>query len=171
MENEKMSTSVTSKLNSYLSFRLDEETFATNVGSVLSILEMTRITKVPRSPAYLKGVINLRGEVLPVIDLRIKFGMPASEINSNTCILVMEIFLDNQNVKVGVIVDSVSEVHEIEQKEVLPPPSLASKFKSEFMEGIYKDGDAFIMLLNMENIFTYDELQVISSTVQTEEPA
>ena len=166
-----MSTSVKSKLNSYLSFRLAEETFATNVGSVLSILEMTRITKVPCSPAYLKGVINLRGEVLPVIDLRIKFGMSASEINSNTCILVMEICLDNQDVKAGVIVDSVSEVHEIEQEEILPPPSLASKFRSEFMEGVYKDGDAFIMLLNMEKIFTYHELQVISSTVQIEEPA
>lgn len=165
-----MSSSVTSKLNSYLSFRLDDETFATNVGSVLSILEMTRITKVPCSPAYLKGVINLRGEVLPVIDIRIRFGMSPAEISSNTCILVMEFTLDNQDVKVGVIVDSVSEVHEIEPEEILPAPTIASKYKSEFMEGVYKDGDAFIMLLNMEKIFTYDELQVISSSLKIEEP-
>jgi purine-binding chemotaxis protein CheW len=166
-----MSKSVKTKLNSYLSFRLDEETFGTNVGSVLSILEMIRITKVPCSPAYLKGVINLRGEVLPVIDLRLRFGMPAAEINSSTCILVMEISLETQNLKIGVMVDSVSEVHEIEPDEILPRPGIASKFRSEFIEGMYKNGDSFIMLLDMDKIITYDELQVISSSVQIEETA
>jgi purine-binding chemotaxis protein CheW len=166
-----MRKSIKSKLNSYLSFRLDEETFGTNVSSILSILEMTRITKVPCSPAYLKGVINLRGEVLPVIDLRIRFGMTAAEINPSTCILVMEIMLDNQDVKVGAMVDSVNEVHEIEPDEILPSPGIASKFRSEFIEGMYKNGDGFIMLLDMDKIFTYDELQVISSSLNIEEPA
>jgi purine-binding chemotaxis protein CheW len=167
----KMDATLKSKLNSYLSFRLEGETFGTNVGSVLSILEMVRITKVPCSPAYLKGVINLRGEVLPIIDLRLRFGMPASDISASTCILVMEIRLDSQDIKVGVMVDSVSEVHEIEPKELLPPPGIASKFRSEFIEGMYKNGDGFIMLLHMDKIFSYDELQVINSSVQMEQPA
>jgi purine-binding chemotaxis protein CheW len=163
-----MNTNLKNVLNSYLSFRMDEEKYGANVGSILSILEMTRITKVPCSPTYLKGVINLRGEVLPVIDLRIKFGMSAAEISSSTCILVMEIRLEKQNIKVGMMVDSVSEVHEIEPKEILPPPGLASKFKSEFIEGVYKHGDTLIMLLQIDKIFAFDQLQLINSPAPTE---
>ncbi len=166
-----MNTRSITKLNSYLSFRLGEETFGANVGSVLSILEMIRITKVPCSPSYLKGVINLRGEVLPVIDLRLRFGMAVTELNSSHCILVMEIQIENQEVRIGVMVDSVSEVHEIEPEEILPPPLIASKFRVEFIEGMYKVGEAFIMLLDMDKIFTDDEIQKIHSSVNIEVPA
>ena len=98
MEQEK-----TSKINSYLTFKLGDEEFAAHVGKVLNILEMTKITTVPKAPDYLKGVINLRGAVLPVIDARIKFGMPEAEYTTNTCIIVLDIDLDGDSVHVGAI--------------------------------------------------------------------
>ncbi len=88
-------------LNSYLSFKLGEEIFAANVSKVLNILEMTKITQVPKSPPYMKGVINLRGTVLPVVDTRLKFGMSATEFTPNTCILVMEVEVDGEALQVG----------------------------------------------------------------------
>jgi purine-binding chemotaxis protein CheW len=108
-----MKTEEITKLTSYLSFRLKDEEFATNVGSVLSILEMPRITKVPKAPDYLRGIINLRGEVLPVINIHCKFGLPEAEITPSTCILVMEANIDGHYIKFGILVDSVNEVHEI----------------------------------------------------------
>ena len=116
-----MNNEPTAALNSYLSFKLGDELFAVNVGKVLNILEMTRITKVPNSPEYMKGVINLRGSVLPVIDMRVKFGLELTEETVNTCILVLDIEIDNESVKVGALVDAVSEVLEIEEEEKAVP--------------------------------------------------
>lgn len=146
------------QINSYLSFKLGEETFAANVSKVLNILEMTEITKVPRAPEYMKGVINLRGSVLPVVDTRIKFGMPATEYTSNTCILVMEVEVDGEQVQVGGLVDAVQAVLEIEKEDILPPPSIGSKYRSEFISGMAKIDDRFIMLLNMDRVFSSDEI-------------
>ena len=87
--------------SSYLSFKLGEEIFASNVGKVLNILELVRITEVPQSPPYIKGVINLRGDVLPVVDTRIKFGLSPIEIATHTCILVIDIHLDGESIKIG----------------------------------------------------------------------
>lgn len=161
-----MTTIENSRINSYLSFQLGDESFATNVGVVLNILEMLKITKIPRSPEYMKGVVNLRGEVLPVIDLRMKFGMEACSITSNTCILVMEMMLDEEEIKIGALVDAVREVHEITTEEILPPPTIGSKYRSEFITGMYKDGDSFLMILDMQKIFSLNELTVLAETAQ-----
>ncbi|HAF28060.1 MAG TPA: chemotaxis protein CheW [Bacteroidales bacterium] len=145
-------------LNSYLSFSLGEEVFAANVGKVLNILEMTKITEVPKAPDYMKGVINLRGTVLPVVDTRIKFGMTPTEYTTNTCIVVMEVEMEGENIQVGALVDSVKAVLEIEDSEIKPPPSIGSKYKSEFINGMVKVDDKFIMLLDMEKVFSSDEI-------------
>jgi len=166
-----MKTSRLTKLNSYLSFKLGEETFGVNVGSVLSILKMIRITKIPCAPDYLRGVINLRGEVLPVIDLRLRLGMAGTQMTMGTCILVMELRHKEIEINVGIMVDSVSEVHTIEPNEILAPPFMASKFRTEFIEGMYKDGEGFIMLLEMNNIFNNTELDEINSSIQKIEAA
>lgn len=145
-------------LNSYLSFKLGEEIFAANVSKVLNILEMTKITQVPKSPPYMKGVINLRGTVLPVVDTRLKFGMSATEFTPNTCILVMEVEVDGEALQVGGLVDSVQEVLEIDLKEILPSPNIGSRYRSEFINGMYKlNDDHFIMLLDMDKVFSSDE--------------
>ena len=155
------------KVNSYLSFNLGEEEFAAHVGKVLNILEMTKITEVPKSPDYMKGVINLRGAVLPVIDTRIKFGMTQTEYTTNTCIVVMEVEMEGDMVQVGALVDSVQAVLELDEAQIQPPPSIGSKYKSEFIYGMAKVEENFIMLLDMEKVFSSDE--IISLKEKTDE--
>ena len=146
------------KINSYLTFKLGEEEFAAHVGKVLNILEMTKITEVPKSPDYMKGVINLRGSVLPVIDTRIKFGMTPTEYTPNTCIVVMDIDMDGDSIHVGALVDSVQAVLEIEDTQILPAPSIGHKYRSEFIEGVANINDSFIMILNMDEVFSSEEV-------------
>jgi purine-binding chemotaxis protein CheW len=156
------------KINSYLTFKLGDEIFGANVSKVLNILEMTRITKVPKSPPYMKGVINLRGSVLPLIDTKIKFDMGETVYTPNTCILVLDIDINGDPVHVGALVDSVQEVIEIDETQILPAPTIGSKYKSEFIEGMAKINSEFIMLLNMDLIFSTSELSLLrdSSTEQ-----
>lgn len=157
------------KINSYLSFNLGEEEFAAHVGKVLNILEMTKITEVPKAPEYMKGVINLRGTVLPVVDTRIKFGMTPTVYTPNTCIVVMEVDMEGDMVQVGALVDSVQAVLEIENSQIQPPPSIGSKYKSEFIYGMAKIDERFIMLLDMERVFSSDEIiQVKEKTKEGE---
>ncbi len=151
-----------SKTNSYLTFKVEEEVYAANVSKVISILELSKITKIPRTPDYIKGVINLRGAVLPIVDLRIKFGLTPTEFTSNTCILVLEICIENTSIKLGALVDSVQEVLEIEDKDIMSPPNIGNKFRSEFIEGMFKTENSFIMILNMDMVFTHDELTVMN---------
>lgn len=146
------------KFNSYLSFKLGDELFASNVSKVLNILEMMKITKVPKTPSYMKGVINLRGTVLPVVDTRYKFGMTPTETTSDTCILVLDVEVDGESINIGALVDSVQEVLEIEQEDIQPPPSIGSKYQSEFIFGMLKHNEEFIMLLDMDKVFSVDEI-------------
>ena len=143
-------------VNSYLSFKLGEEEFAINVNKVINILELTRITKVPKSPFYMKGVINLRGMVLPVIDTRLKIGMTETVYTDKTCIIIMELDFDEQKVCIGSLVDDVKAVLEIDLNQIEPPPSIGSKYKSSFILGMAKVDEDFIMLVDMEKIFSED---------------
>jgi len=156
-----------STLTSYLSFKLGDETFAANVSKVLNILEMTKITKVPKAPEYMKGVINLRGTVLPLIDTRIKFGLTETEFTANTCILVLDIQIENDTLQVGALVDAVQEVLEIEPHQIMPPPNIGSKFHSQFIMGMYKASEEqFIMILDMDKVFSTDELLEVHETAK-----
>ena len=160
-----MDMETNNKIDSYLSFSLGEEEFATHVSKVINILEMTRFTQVPKSPEYMKGVINLRGAVLPVIDTRIKFGMTPTEYTTNTCIVVMEVLVGDEEIKVGALVDSVQAVLEIEDSQIQPPPGLGSKYKSEFINGIAKVNEKFIMLIDMDKVFSLDEVVMVKEKV------
>lgn len=146
------------KSNSFLSFTLGDESFATNVAKVLSILEMIKITKVPKMPDYMLGVINLRGNVLPLIDLRIKFGIEQTAFTTETCILVLEVEDNKELLKVGALVDSVQEVFEVSSEKIQPPPNIGSKYKSDIIYGMVKMSEEFIMLLDMDKVFLADEL-------------
>jgi purine-binding chemotaxis protein CheW len=154
------------QINSYLTFKLGEEEFAAHVSKVLSIMEMTKITKVPKTPDYLEGVINLRGQVLPVVDTRIKFGMTPTEYTSNTCIVVMEVEVNDETVQVGTLVDSVQEVLEIEEEQIQPPPSIGNRFKSEFIYGMAKINEKFIMLLDMDKVFSAEEIEDVQTSTE-----
>ncbi len=149
------------KINSYLTFKLRDEIFGASVAKVLNILEMIKITKVPKAPVYMKGVINLRGSVLPLIDTRIKFDMGETVYTDNTCILVLDIEIAGETVHVGALVDSVQEVIEIDDADIQPSPSIGSKYKSEFIDGMVKIDNDFIMLLNMDLIFSTSEITLL----------
>ncbi len=150
--------------NSYLTFKLGSETFAGHVKNVQNILEYREITKVPDTPAYMKGVINLRGNVLPVVDLKEKLGMVTCEYTSNTCILVLNIFLENEMVYVGALVDHVIQVKEIMSGDILPYPSISNKYKSEIIPGVFKINDEFVMILNLDLIFENLETSIFKNS-------
>jgi purine-binding chemotaxis protein CheW len=157
-----------STLNSFLSFKLGDEIFAANVSKVLNILEMTKITKVPQAPPYMKGVINLRGTVLPVIDTRVKFGLTPTEFTTNTCILVLDIQIENESLHIGGLVDSVQEVLEIIPQQILPPPNIGNRYRSQFINGMFKlTDDEFIMLLDMDKVFNAEDLALLSDHAST----
>jgi purine-binding chemotaxis protein CheW len=162
-----MSKEKDKKINSYLSFKLGDEEFAAHASKVLNILELSKITVVPQAPEYMKGVINLRGTVLPVIDTRIKFGMSPTEYTTNTCIIVMDIVVDNESVKLGALVDAVQAVLEIEPSQIMPAPSIGSRYRSEFIDGVTSINDRFVMILDMDAIFSSDDLtSLVETTTQ-----
>lgn len=140
-------------INSYLTFKLGNETFATNVRKVSNILELVKITEVPDSPPYLKGVINLRGSVLPVIDTRIKLDLTPTEFTKNTCILVLNIKDKEENIPVGGLVDAVSEVVQVDDNQISSPPGIGDKYKSDYITNMIKINDNFVMLLDMDKVF------------------
>jgi purine-binding chemotaxis protein CheW len=161
-----MNDSIT-KLDSFLSFKLDQEIFAINVERVLEILEMKQITKVPKSPDYLCGVINLRGNVLPVIDTRIKFGLSATEFTVNTCIVVLHISFENEFLTIGALVDSVQEVLDIKDDQFQIPPTIGLKYRAEFISGMYKIDEQFIMLLDIDKVFSPDEIVEVKESKES----
>jgi purine-binding chemotaxis protein CheW len=141
-----------------LSFKLSEEVFAINVSKVINILEMSHITRIPKSPEYMKGVINLRGTVLPVIDLRIKFGLPEKENTVDTSIIVISIDLNGEQVLIGTLVDAVREVLELKNEEISPAPTIGTKYNSGIIEGMWRVGEKFIMILDIDKVFSTDEI-------------
>lgn len=147
----------------YLSFKLNNELFAVDVQKALTILDMKSITEVPNSPAYLRGVINLRGSVLPIVDLGVKFGMSATQLAENTCIIVICVKIDGEDVQLGILADSVDEVFEIPDSKVEMSPAIGTKYKVEFIKGMYQLPTAFIMLLNIDTIFNSNEHLIFDS--------
>jgi len=141
---------------SFLTFKLDNEVFAINVNKVLEILEMKPITKAPKAPAFMKGVINLRGNILPVVDTRNKFGMEEIPFTIDTCIVVLNIDTGNESLLIGAIVDSVQEVIEIPEEKIQPAPGIGIAFKEEFIKGMGKVDESFVMILNIDKVFSVE---------------
>ena len=142
----------------YLTYTLADEVFAVDVARVREILEITNITKVPQVPDFMRGVINLRGCVVPVIDLRLKFGMPETAQTVNTCIIVVEVDLDGENIVLGALADSVQEVIEMEPSQIEAAPHIGTHLKTEFLKGMGKYDGNFVMILDIDKVFNSDEL-------------
>jgi purine-binding chemotaxis protein CheW len=158
-----MALEIIQGINSFFTFRLGSESFAVNVGNVTKILEMTTITKVPNSPRYFKGIINLFGDVLPVFDGRLKFGFKETESTRDTCILVLVFNLDGQAASIGVIVDSVEKVLIFEPEQIQPAPTVGKGFNAEFIHGLVNMNDEFIIILNIDRIFSEEEISIINA--------
>lgn len=156
------------KITTYLTYKLGKEHFAVDVSKVLTILEMKPITKVPNSPAFLRGVINLRGNVLPIIDMRTKFGMESTEFTQNTCIIVIDTSIEDEMLQLGILVDAVDQVLEIKDSEIEPCPTIGTKYKTDFISGMYHLNDGFILLLNIDLIFSLQELTISKELEKTE---
>lgn len=158
-----MAAEIVHGIDFFFTFRLGGEFFAVNAGNVIKILEMVPITKVPNSPGYFKGIINLFGEILPVFDGRLKFGFPEVEITRNTCILVLVFELDGQPVSAGIIVDSVEKVVRFNPEQTKSAPVVNKGFNAEFIEGIVPFNTEFAIILNVDRIFSEEEIRLINS--------
>jgi purine-binding chemotaxis protein CheW len=153
-----MSVAGISETVQYLTFKLSDEVFALDVAKVREILEITNITKVPQTPDFMRGVINLRGSVVPVIDMRLKFGMSATEQTVNTCIIVVEINMDGDTTVLGALADSVQEVVEMEPENIEAAPHIGTKLNADFIKGMGKVDSRFVMILDIDKVFSSDEL-------------
>jgi len=151
----------------FLAFMLEQEVFAFDISKVREVLEFDTVTKVPQTPEMMKGVINLRGSVVPVIDMRVKFGMSSTEKTVNTVIIIIEIDLDGESTMIGALVDSVKEVMDLDTDHIEPPPSIGTQLNTEFIRGMGKQDDQFIIILDIEKIFSSEELELVQ---QASEP-
>lgn len=142
----------------YLSFRIAKELFAIEVKNVIEILEVPSITKVPKAPVFMAGVVNLKGRVLPLVDMKIKLGLQKTEFTVDTCVVVLELTIIGRTMQVGVLVDSVSEVMEIQSSDIQPAPGISSKSNLNYIAGIFRKNEDFVMLLNLEEIFSNEEV-------------
>ncbi|HMK48818.1 MAG TPA: chemotaxis protein CheW [Thermodesulfovibrionales bacterium] len=156
-----MSITGIAETTQYLTFKLDEEVFALDISKVREVLDFTTITKVPRTPDFMRGVINLRGSVVPVVDMRLKFGMPATEKTVNTCIIIAEIALDGESTILGALADSVQEVMDLEPDQIEPAPRIGTRLRTEFIKGMGKRENNFIMILDIDKVFSTDELAIV----------
>ena len=159
------------KIISYLSFSVGKEHFALNVGRLVNILEMQNITKVPKAPEFMPGIINLRGEVLPVIDTNVKLGFGLTETTKNTCILVIESKISDSKVRFGILVDSVQEVLEIEGERILPSPSIGNKYETKLIIGVVEHKNRFIMIIDINKLLDFNEvldIQTINEKIKNE---
>jgi purine-binding chemotaxis protein CheW len=144
----------------YLTFQLDHEIFAIDVSNVREILEFVSVTKVPKTPGYMRGVINLRGSVVPVLDMRLKFGLTRTEKTVDTCIVVVEVALEQEKTVIGALVDSVQEVFELEPEQIEAAPKIGTQLKTDFIKGMGRKDDSFIIILETDRLFSSEELAV-----------
>ena len=153
----------------YLTFTLDGEAFATEITKVREVLEYTEVTRVPRTPEFMQGVINLRGNVVPVIDLRLQFGMAVCENTVDTCIIIIEVNIDGHVTVLGALADSVQEVIELRADQMEPAPALGTRVNNKFIQAMGKTHDErFIIVLDMDNVFSLEQIQQVeSSNMQT----
>jgi purine-binding chemotaxis protein CheW len=145
-----------SATNQYLAFRLGDELYAIDVANAREIVEQSTITRLPKTPAWMRGLINLRGNVLPVLDLKMKLGMGATNETVDTCTIVVEVTLDGELYVVGVLADSVSEVFELDEKQVEAPPRFGTRLSTDFIKGMGRVGQNLIIVLDAERVFSGD---------------
>lgn len=159
------------EIRQYITFKLGGEVFAIDVARVREVLEVSEITRIPAAPEYMRGVVNVRGQSTPVVDLRLRFCLPRVDDTVHTRIIVMELELDGERTVLGGIADSVHEVIELDPSNINPPPRIAMRWRSEFIQGMGKRGDDFIIILDVNAVFGSDELALVREAAGAPEAA
>ncbi len=154
----------------YLTFALDKEVYGLAILKVQEIIGMMNVTSVPRTPEFVRGVINLRGKVIPVLDLRLKFSMESVEDTARTCIIVVQVASEGQDVTMGVIVDEVAEVLDVTADQIEPPPSFGAAVETAFLLGMGKVGNKVIMLLDVDKVLATQEVAAMHQAVAGNTP-
>ena len=166
-----MSGTEQTETGQYLTFGLAEDVFAIDVVMAKEVLDFADVTRVPQTPAYMLGVINLRGSVVPVVDMRLKFGMEDVAMTRDSCIIVVEVDVDGEPVTVGALADSVQEVMDLAENQIEPPPRIGTKLNTEFIKGMGNLGEKFVIILDINKVFSADDLDFAKSVGEESEVA
>jgi purine-binding chemotaxis protein CheW len=154
------------ELQQYLTFMLGGEVFAIGILHIKEIIEYGQLTTVPMMPDSIRGVINLRGAVVPVIDLARRFGGRRSDVTRRSCIVILELETEDETQVIGVVVDAVNEVLEIAPAEIEPPPAFGARIRTDFIAGMGKVQDRFVIILNVDNVLSSEDLTLIGQLGQ-----
>ncbi len=166
-----MSVAEKTDASQFLTFSLGEDVFAIDVIMAKEVLDFAEVTRVPQTPDYMLGVINLRGSVVPVVDMRLKFGMEDKEKTRDSCIIVVEVDVEGEPVTVGALADSVQEVKEMDESQIEPPPRIGTRLNTEFIKGMGNLGDKFVIILDINKVFSADDLAFAQSVGEESEAA
>lgn len=156
-----MSENIINDVAHFLTFELDKEVYGFGVNKVQSVLDFEHVTRVPRTPPFMRGVINLRGRIVPIIDLRIKFGLTETVKTRESCIIIVNIKIGDEETILGVLVDSVREVISLELSQIKAAPRIGTHLKTEFIKGVANYQNQLIIILEMEKLFSTDELLTV----------
>jgi purine-binding chemotaxis protein CheW len=159
-----------SKQTQYLTFRLAGEEYAVDILQVREIITYGSLTKVPHTPSSIRGVINLRGNVVPVVDLSVKFGLSASLVTDRTCVVIVEVHFNESHNVMGVIADSVNQVISLNQDDILPAPAFGTRVRVDYLRGLGKSGDKFVLVLDIDRVLSDDDPPAIDSDFSAAEP-
>ncbi len=169
MDKKALQAVVKEEEGQYLTFLLNRELFAISINSIKEIIEYDQITPVPLVPKFVRGIINLRGQVVPVIDMQVRLGRDSSPVGKRTCIVIFEVAMpdDGQEI-VGIVVDSVSEVLGIPVSQIEKAPHFGSNARQEFISGLARIDNKFVILLNLEKVLSMEELSSMVQTIENE---
>lgn len=158
-----MSVEGITKTTQYLTFRQEDESYALDISQVHSVLDFEKVTKVPQTPDFMRGVINLRGSVVPIVDLKLKFGMGMTEKTIDSCVIIVEVEIDGESAVLGALADSVEEVIDLDPDQIEPAPKMGTRLNTDFIKGMGKRDDEFIIILDLNKVFCSDDLSVFQS--------
>jgi purine-binding chemotaxis protein CheW len=164
-----MAMHIDNDTNQYLTFSLDGEVFALAIAQVREVLELSSITRIPRTPPFMRGVINLRGHAVPVVDMRRKFGMNRADDTVNTCIIIVETAYAGEAAILGALVDSVREVVELPPAAIEPAPRMGTAIRADYIMGIGKRDDRFVIVLDIGRVFSEQELEMLAASDETQD--
>jgi chemotaxis signal transduction protein len=150
-------------IKQYLTFNVGGDDYAINVGNIREVLEFQSVSRVPRMPDYMRGIINLRGSVVPVIDLKTKFDLGQTEKSIDTSVIVTELKIGDDDVVLGLLTDAVNEVVDIDETDIEPTPNIGTTIDSSFIKGMGKKDDKFIIILNINRIFSNNEVRELTT--------